>query len=201
VQPVNAVDAELYGLDRVAGAKVFNVAAGSPAALAGLRAGDVILTIDGSPVDNATELTTKLAQHRPADRITMGIVRAAKRLQLEATLGEFAREGERVAQRTDSPATASGKLGFRVEPVTRQLASRLGLDAADGVLIADVAPYSPAARAGVQNGLLLRSVNDTAITSVADLDRVAAGIDAGDIVSLRAIGGDLGEVVFNYRLR
>lgn len=200
VQPVTAVDAELYGLPRVGGAKVFNVTKGSPADRAGLRAGDVILTLDGRDVASANALTTELAERHPGDRVELGVSREGRMTTLTATLGEFERTGEPVARPSADREEDAGRLGFRVQPLTPQMASRLGLQDG-GLVIVAVQQFSPAAGSGLVRNLIVRSVNGTPVPTMADFDRVAASIRPGDIVSIRAEASDLGEVVFNYRLR
>ncbi len=201
VQPVNAVDAEVFGLSRVAGAKVFNVEPGTPADRAGLKSGDVILTLDGESIDNATALTTKLAQRRPGDRVTLGLVRDKKRMELSATLGEFVNTSEAERTTVASRGAPEERLGFTVRPLTQQLASEYGYDRAGGVVVGSVVNFSPAANANIQPGLLILSINGTAVRSPEDVDRIASGIKPRDAVSVRARHPEFGDVVINYRAR
>src|SRR5690606_6824878 len=69
VEEINATDAEVYGLDEVAGAEVKQVQEGTPAAKAGLKVGDVIVGLDGVPIRTATQLISSLAQREPGEKV------------------------------------------------------------------------------------------------------------------------------------
>ena len=203
VQPVTADDAKYYGLDRVAGAKIFNVEDGTPADQAGLRAGDVILTLDDKPVETANELTTALAQYHPGDRVELGVVRDGRELELNVTLGEFEQPEESSGRRTNVAGRdeSSERLGFTVQPLTPQIASELGYNETTGLIIDDVANFSPAAGSGMRPGLLLRSINEKPVSTLDDVTAIARDLEPGDVVSIRAVRPDIGEVVMNYRIR
>jgi serine protease Do len=202
VSDVTAVDAEAYGLDRIAGAEVNTVESGSPGGRAGLRPGDVIVGVDDVPIDDATALTTRLAQMRPGDRVRLTVLRNARRLELVATLGEFdAPEPGAAAPAPAESTSAERVLGFEVEPFTPQLARSLGLTEMEtgAVLITEVAPYSAAARAGVRVGQRILLLEGETVRRVDDVDRIAARLTAGEAVSLRVLDPQLGETVINFR--
>ena len=69
------------------GAKIASVQSGSPAATAGLQAGDVITAIDGKPVTSADDLTAAVAAHQPKDKVTLTITRNGKTMSVDVTLG------------------------------------------------------------------------------------------------------------------
>jgi putative serine protease PepD len=70
-----------------AGAQVSSVKAGTPAANAGLKAGDVITAVDGTPVASADDLTAKVSAHQPGDKVTLTITRNGSSQKLDVTLG------------------------------------------------------------------------------------------------------------------
>jgi putative serine protease PepD len=69
------------------GAKVVSVQSGSPAAAAGLQAGDVITSVDGKPITSADDLTAAVAAHAPKDKVTLAITRNGKSMTVDVTLG------------------------------------------------------------------------------------------------------------------
>ena len=69
------------------GAQVSAVKAGSPAATAGLKAGDVITAIDGNAVATADDLTAKISAHQPGDKVTLTVTRNGSTQKLDVTLG------------------------------------------------------------------------------------------------------------------
>ena len=87
ISDVTAVDAEVYGLDRVTGAEINAVEKGSPADEAGLEIGDVVLALDGAEIGNANELATALAQRNPGDEVTLTVFRDGRRRRLGTGTG------------------------------------------------------------------------------------------------------------------
>lgn len=69
------------------GAKIVSVQSGSPAASAGLKAGDVITSIDGKTITGADDLTAAVAAHAPKDKVTVTVTRNGKSLSVDVTLG------------------------------------------------------------------------------------------------------------------
>jgi len=201
ITTVNEADAEVYGLDRIAGAEVVTVTPDGPADDAGIRVGDVIVSLNGEPIDQSQELTTRLAQLRPGDKVTLGIVRYGDRRTIRVELGSF-EEVETVAQTAaaDQPR-AERVLGFRVEPLTRQAARACEVPADDGVVITEVDRLSPAA-AQVARCFVVLSINGEEVDSPRDVERVAQDLDEGDVVSLRVIApGTETPRIANYRIR
>jgi serine protease Do len=200
ISDVTAVDAEVYGLERVAGAEVVSVDEGTPAAGAGIRLGDVIVELNGEPIESANQLTTSLAGYEPGDEVTLTIVRDGKRRAIEVELGEFPRQGQ-PEEPTATVESAEQRLGFSVQTLTSQIADRLGYDVDDGLVISRVDRYSPAARAGIRRGQLLLSINGRAIDGESDYRAAAEAVQSGDVVSVRVRDPELGETIINYRTR
>ncbi len=200
VDEVSAADAEVYGLDEIAGAEVRQVQEGTPAARAGVRIGDVIVGLDGQPIRSATQLITSLAQRQPGERVRLDVIRDRERRGITVELGQFRTEASRDRERKAQPKVEE-LLGFRVEPLTRELARRLGTDATEGMVITDVAPLSSAAQAGIGRGMLLLRLNGQEVRSDADVERIAAGLEPGDVVSAVVRVPEMGETIINYRTR
>jgi serine protease Do len=200
IQSVSEADAEVYHLPTISGAEVVVVQPNSPAAKAGLQLGDVVVAVDGQPVKDATDLTTKLAQHQPGEKVDLTLYRKGQRQGLAVALGEFEHGKVNVSTPNQRHAVEEA-LGFRVEPLTPELARQLDIDRTSGVVITDVAPLGGAAAGGVRPGMVVVSINGQDVKSVADVERIAGGVKPGQVVSLRAVnqGGD--ELVINYRAR
>lgn len=201
VSDVTAVDAEAYGLDRIAGAEVNTVEQGGPADGAGIRVGDVVVAIDGEPVADATALTTALARRDPGDRVRLTLVRDRAQRDVTVQLGEFERP-RTAANGGSTPADgAQALLGFQVGPVTPAVADRLGLREASGAVVSSVTPFSPAAAAGLRPGQVIVAMNGQPVREPGDVERLAARLAPGAVASVRVRDPQIGETIVNYRLR
>jgi serine protease Do len=200
IEDVTEADAEVYGLPEIRGAEVVNVQADSPAARAGLRIGDVVLSLDGQEIHNATDLTTGLAQHQPGETVRLTIVRDRQEREVNVELGEFEQE-EEAEDRRPEPHAVEQALGFRVAPLTEELARELETERTRGVVVENVAPLSAAAAAGVRPGMIVLAINGQEVAAVRDVERIAREVTAGQVVSLRVETPDLGELIINYRAR
>ena len=201
VQTVNAVDAEVYRLPEVRGAEVSTVEEGAPASRAGIRVGDVIVAVDGEPIQDSPDLTANLARRQPGEEVALTLYRDGRRQDIEVTLGEFEQAETPEPRRAESDRPEE-TLGFSVAPLTPQLASQLGHGRnVDGPVVEAVMPGSPAAQSGVGPGLVILQINGESVSSVEDVQRIGRTIQPGDIISLRVLTRDLGETIINYRTR
>ena len=203
VEEISATDAEVYGLDEVAGAEVKQGQEGTPAAKAGLKVGDVIVGLDGVPIRTATQLISSLAQREPGEKVRIEVIRDRKRQTFTVELGQFETEGRSESRRV-ARAGVDELLGFRAAPLTRDLARRLDLDVdagEKGIVIAEVAPYSPAYQAGLRPGMFVVRLNGKEIRSADDVESIARNLKPGDVVSVVVRIPGEGEMIFNYRTR
>jgi serine protease Do len=199
VGDVSAVDAEVYGLPRVAGAEIGFVQPDSPAARADLEPGDVIVAIDDDEIADSTQLTTSLARRDPGDEVELTLYRGGRQRKTTVELGQF--ERPETARNAEPRRTPDSVLGFAVQPLTPQVARQLGYGGAEGVVVTDVAQLGAAARAGLRPGMRMLAVNGRAVSTVAELAAATEGIAAGDVVSLRVEVPELGQTLINYRAR
>jgi serine protease Do len=200
IADATSADAQVFGLDAVRGAVVRSVQDGTPAARAGLRMGDVIVGLEGREVASANALTARLAEHQPGDRVRLDVVRYGDRKQVDVELERFDMGAAASRARAADRAAPSSALGFDVQPLTPELARRMNLPATNGVVITSVDPLSAAAAAGVRPGQVVARVNGTEIRGTADLEKVARGLDAGDVVSMIVRQGE-SEVIVNFATR
>jgi serine protease Do len=201
ISDVTAVDAEAYGLDEVSGADINVVEPGSPADEAGLQIGDVIVAVDGAAVENATDLTTTLARKQPGDDVQLTVFRKGDRKKITVELGRFETSEAEGQERRQASRDLTKLLGFRVETLTPQIAERLGVERREGVVIAEVAPFSSAANAGIRPGQVVLEINGREVRRVRDVSAIADDLESGDVVSIRLLIPDVGETIVNYRAR
>jgi len=171
VRRVDSDMAESLGMTETKGIIVNSVAPGSAAERAGIRQGDVIIALDGSPVNEVNAFRNRIASSGPGAQVTLTILRDNREQKITATTGEFKAQGEKSDEGQASPgATGQGKLGLSVIPLTPEIASELNLPAGTkGVVVDSVDPAGPAASTGLARGDVIQEVNRQPISSADDL--------------------------------
>lgn len=203
VRAITAVDAEIYGLDQVRGALASAVEPGGPAAAAGMRAGDVILSLNGQPIAENIELITRLADLRPGEDISLGIHRDGTVQNLSARLGEWERQQATAPIPVpESPEQSEQRLGFSVSDLTPRFAQRLRYVGEGGVIVDRTVRFGAAHTAGLNEGTVLLAINGRRVTRAEQVRDIGQQIRPGAAVSLIVHNPDLGtEQVINYRTR
>jgi Do/DeqQ family serine protease len=170
LQAVTPEIADGLGLKRPTGALVASVTPTSPASRSGLKTSDLIVAIDGQPVDDPNAFDYRFATKAIGGSARLGIMRSGKEVAVNVAL-EAA---------PDTPhdelviASASPFQGAKVSNLSPALADDLRLDpAAEGVVILDIANGSLAQSLGFQRGDLVLSVNNAKIAKTRDLERAA----------------------------
>ena len=171
IQDVNQTFADSFKLQTPAGALVSSVEEGSPGAKAGLKEGDVILKYNGQPIVASSDLPAMLGEAMPGSSAKLEIWRNGKREELSAKLGDASDKKAQVAE--DDKGASGGKLGLALRQLQPDEKRESGLKG--GLVIEDVG--GAAARAGVQPGDVLLSVNGTPVNSVDQVRRVIDGSD------------------------
>jgi serine protease Do len=165
VQDVNAQLAQSFGLDRPHGALVSAVEKDSPAAKAGVKAGDVILAVNGHDIDRVGDLRNQVSQTKPGSTADLRIWRDGKASTLKAQVAKL-EEKEPVrtaAQQSGSDETA--RLGIAVRPLTAE--EKQQVETEGNLVVEEVS--GPAAVAGLQPGDIILGVNGKPVTSVQQL--------------------------------
>jgi serine protease Do len=155
IQDLTPELAESFNIKDTKGVLVPDVAAGSAAEKAGIKAGDVILELDGQPVAKALDLRGRIAMKMPGDEVSIVILRDGKKKTVTATLDEKPPDGKL----TGGSSQAVEKLGLTVGNLSDDLAQRYDLEGLKGVVVTSVENGSPAASAGIQPGSLIMEVN------------------------------------------
>ena len=165
VQTLNQSLAESFKLKTPNGALVANVVPDSPAAQAGIKVGDVILELNGSPILDAGQLSQRVGVATPGDKVTLEIWRDGKTMSLTATIGSAAKMASAGDASGDS---APAKLGLSLRPLNPQEREQAGIPG--GLVVEDA--RGRAAEAGIQPGDVVLSVDGTPVQSVTQLRKM-----------------------------
>ncbi|NMG43634.1 Do family serine endopeptidase [Aromatoleum toluvorans] len=183
IQDLNQGLADSFGLSVARGALVSHVEAGSPAAAAGLEAGDVVLKFNGEPIASSAELPPRVAVVTPGKPVKLEIWRKGKALEITVTVGE--QQPDKVAAADEAPQPDDGgRLGVSVRPLTND--EQKATDTRGGLLVLDSS--GPASRAGIEEGDVILAVNGKQVHRVDELRKQLA--DAGKHVALLIQRGD-----------
>ena len=169
LQDVTPEIAESLGLKRPSGALVASAAADGPAAKAGIKTGDLIVSIDGTAIDDANAFDYRFATTPLGGTAEIGVVRHGKEMAFKVALQTAPDEPrEQIEIQARSPF-----LGTTVANLSPALADDLRLDTQTrGVVIVAVADGSEAQSLGFQKGDIVVSVNNQKIERSNDLDRI-----------------------------
>ncbi|MEE9314634.1 MAG: Do family serine endopeptidase [Rhizobiaceae bacterium] len=166
IQPVTKDIAESLGLKKAKGAIVADAQADSPATIAGIKTGDVILMVDDKSIKGPKALARIIAAYEPDDVAKLTVFRDGKRKVIDVKLGTFP-TATKVA--TAEPAAPSLSSSVDLEEFGLSIESR-----GNTVIVADVSEDSAAARKGIQAGDVIVSVNGREAKSVNDVGRAVA---------------------------
>jgi Do/DeqQ family serine protease len=170
LQAVTPEIADSLGLKHPGGALVASVSSGGPAARAGIKTGDLIVTIDGMIVDDPNAFDYRFATKPIGGTAQIGIMRQGKEVVVAVPLESLPdTPRHEVEIKGQSPF-----VGATVTTLSPALADELRLDPqTQGVVITGVADGSPAQSIGFQKGDIVVSVNSQKIATPADLERVS----------------------------
>ncbi len=186
IQPLTAELAKKFGVTEGEGVLVNEVFEKDPAALAGIKPGDVIVRIDGAVVDSPNKLSRLIGTLIPGTTSTIEVVRDLKRLTMDVPLTER-RDAAIIASVPQEGEKLEVKLGLDLQDLTSALAERFKLRESKGVLIAKVAPNSRAQAEGLREGDLIKEVNRLEVSSVAEFTSAIARSWRGDTLLLRVL--------------
>ncbi len=182
IQAVTADLAAKFGVNEGEGVLVNEVFDNDPAARGGIKPGDIITKIDGKPVDTPNVLSRLIAAIPPGATANVEVVRDRQRQVLAVALSE--RREAAILKSLPSSKTEV-KLGMDVQDLTADLADKFKLKDAKGVLIAKVEANSLAQSEGLREGDLIKEVNRSEVTSVAEFSAAVAKVKRGETILLR----------------
>jgi serine protease Do len=186
VQNLTPELAKSYGLPSTAGALVADVVPDSPAAKAGVQSGDVLTRFDGKTIDSSSALPVLVSLTESGHAANVELWRNGKKqtssIRLEARPNQDAARAQ--------TEKASGGFGLSLGALTPEIQQQLGLDTSRGALVSEVAPGSPAARAGLRPGDVVTELQGKPIATPAELADTLKKLPSGQVVRLKVNRGD-----------
>ena len=171
IQEVNQVLAESFKLSKPMGALITDVGKGSSAARAGIRDGDVILTINGKPIEIASDLPEVIGFLQPGEKLTLDIWRLGSRQTVHAQLDDQEIPLQKNAD--TAHVSSDARLGLSVRPLHNDERGEHGTDV--GLMIEKV--FGPASRSGIMAGDILLAIDGHPIDSA---NQIKAAVGPSD---------------------
>jgi serine protease Do len=171
IQTVTADIADSLGMKKPEGAIVDEPQAGSPAAKAGIMAGDVITAVDGMQMKDSRALARKIASMAPGTSVKLDVMHNGSEKTVSLTLRQLPDERQAEAGSTGTSESGTPRLGLTLAP-----ASETGDGDRGGVAITAVDPNGPAAEHGVKAGDVILDVSGKAVSSPADVRKELADL-------------------------
>ncbi len=173
-----------FGIKEGQGVLINEVYEDDPAFAAGIKPGDIILTVDGEPVDSPNQLSRLVARVGPGEKAAIRILRDGKEMLYQVPM----------AERPEKPTLASLpyqkseiKLGLDVQALTAALAEEFELKETVGVLVSKVERGGLAHAEGIQEGDFITEVNRQPTRNVAQFSEAVEKVKPGQTVLLRII--------------
>jgi len=194
VQTITPTLAAGLGLPQKWGVVLEDVHPRSPAAAAGLRVGDVVVALDGKPMENGRQFDVNLYRRAVGDSATVSVLRGSERFTVRVPV--IAREDDpaRVTELVKSDRSLVPRLGILAVDVDQKISSMLPwLRKGEGVLVVAWAADAPPVDTGLQPGDVIQSVNRSAVTSIDTMNGILTGFHSGDpvVLSIDRLGRNL----------
>jgi serine protease Do len=193
IQEVSPEIARAVGLKEVKGAMVNMVYPGDPADKAGVKKGDIILAVNAQPIKNPFDLTHMIATLKPGSKIAITVWRDKRELTLSTKLEKRSDEhvaelgGQQEEEETKETKEAKDSLGMTLKGSTPEMAGRLKLEDAKGVLVTGVDPKGPAGDSDIKKGDVIKELNRKEVGGVSDYLKALKSLKKGDTVLLRVV--------------
>jgi serine protease Do len=171
IDNMDGENATKTGMDKIEGVLVTGLTDNSAAESAGIKQGDVILSVNGAKVNSVSELQEQVSRYRPNDKVELLVSRENKQKQFSVILRN--REGN---TKLTSGNEIFSLLGAQLAEASSPEKSKLGIKG--GVKVVSIGPGKLKA-AGIEKGFIITGVNDQPVNSVDDLKRILSGVRRG----------------------
>ncbi|WEX10636.1 Do family serine endopeptidase [Chelativorans sp. AA-79] len=169
LQPITQPMAQALGLESTEGALIAEVEPGSPAAEAGLKAGDVIVSLNDEQVEDPRELSRAVGQRDPGETVNLSVRRDGEEVGVELTLASREQPQTTAGAQQPGGQDDEARMGLSVSGIPELVRRELDLENGQGVMVQGVEPGSPAAEAGIRQGDVIIEAGGDPAREAADL--------------------------------
>jgi len=175
--------------DTASGMVVTDILPNGPASKAGLHTGDVIVSVEGKPVETRLQLKGAIALEKPGKVLTLNIVRAREHLAIKVQTEAWPTEDAlaEVSRPLDLGEMEAPAFGLTVQSLTKELADYYGVEPGVGVLVTEVKRDSSANSEGIQPGDVITKINRQAVTNLRQFRQALKDADAKKGIMLDVI--------------
>lgn len=181
IQDLSPELAEYHSLEAGQGVLIARVFPGDPADQAGIKAKDIILSVNGQKIKDSRDLTSLIADLEIGRKANIKVLREGKEKNFSVTITR--REEEKMAGKSWKEED-TGELGIHVSAINPEMAQRFNLSETSGVVVSNVESGSKADNAGLRKGDIIREINHQSISSVGDFRNIINEIEQGKSVNL-----------------
>ncbi|MCE5328462.1 MAG: Do family serine endopeptidase [Planctomycetaceae bacterium] len=186
IQGVDEKLAKSFHLSSTKGALIASVTPDGPAAKAGLKSGDFIVSVAGKPVENSNELRNLVAGLEVGKSVPVEFYRDGKKTSVSVTIETQPANMFAAGEMPEGGETTAGKFGLQVQTVTKELAQQYGYKTTPkGVVITQVTPGSSADSQGLKEGMVITQVQDKDIDTAEQFKEAVSAKEAAEGVRLR----------------
>jgi serine protease Do len=174
------------------GVFVQSVVPGGPSDKAGMKAGDIILSINGKALHTGDDLVDTVTTTPIGQAVNMAVLHDGKRENLKVIVGDLSQLFPESFGGQVKPESAPGEpaqqiFGMDIQPLTASQRQTRGIREQGGVLVSNVEPSSFSSDAGLVADDVLLSINNKPVNSVADVQRIGATLKPGEAVQFRVL--------------
>jgi serine protease Do len=179
IQNVDEGLAEYYDLDKPEGVLITDTFENNPAQVAGIKTGDVIISIDGKMIKDSRELTRVVAGLMVGTKVKVVAIRNGKRKVFDVVIGK--RDGDLVSSSAQDENVIP--FGIQIAELDKDTSKKLGVPYGQGVLVANLDPNGKASKEGFRKWDVILQINHKPVNSSSDYLKLIKAIKKGDKVS------------------
>jgi serine protease Do len=183
IQDISEEMAEYYGLKDRNGVLVAKVFDGDPAGEAGIKAQDIIISVNDQKIADSRDLTAFIADLKVGQKADIKVLRNGKEKKFTVTIAK--REESKLAGGDKSfQKEEADEIGIRVSNITPEISERFNISQDAGVVVTEIEEGGKSDEAGIQRGDIIKEINHTPVKNVDDFKEAVAKVDKGDVISM-----------------